>query len=398
MRWMLVAGAAAVLVAIAGAWFVWQQSENGGTPASPQQNQQADNSSSGEAAYTDVEGSYIFSGTIVIGRAVERAAQKPDGSYDLNQPFSGLSSIGYDKYDAGVIDLECPSTGRRVSYQESVNNLVFDCHPEWFQTLGDYYQVMNIAGNHTYDAGPEGFEKTVANIQNAGLQAVGHYSPRETDDLCEVVAMPVRLQKRGGGEEQGMLPLAICSVHYQFHLAPEPGELEIIQQYAEIMPVIGMMHSGVEYTAQATPLQQEVAHKMIDYGAAFVIGNGAHWVQNTEVYKGKLITYSTGNFIFDQLGYEERLGLSIAADMDVPYDQNVAEWLRLGSTCTAREDTCLEDARQRGLHKIQPAFTFEAVGSFGGYQRVTEKANAQQLRDIEQRANWPQTLQQLGQE
>jgi poly-gamma-glutamate synthesis protein (capsule biosynthesis protein) len=39
----------------------------------------------------------------------------------------------------------------------------------------------------------------------------------------------------------------------------------------------------------------------IDDGADLGIGNHPHAVQGIEVYKGKLITYSHGNFVFDQM-------------------------------------------------------------------------------------------------
>jgi poly-gamma-glutamate synthesis protein (capsule biosynthesis protein) len=39
---------------------------------------------------------------------------------------------------------------------------------------------------------------------------------------------------------------------------------------------------------------------MIDSGADIVIGNHPHWVQSVEIYKGKPIWYSLGNFTFDQ--------------------------------------------------------------------------------------------------
>jgi poly-gamma-glutamate synthesis protein (capsule biosynthesis protein) len=38
----------------------------------------------------------------------------------------------------------------------------------------------------------------------------------------------------------------------------------------------------------------------IDSGADLVIGNHPHWIQPVEIYKGKLITYAHGNFVFDQ--------------------------------------------------------------------------------------------------
>lgn len=43
----------------------------------------------------------------------------------------------------------------------------------------------------------------------------------------------------------------------------------------------------------------------IDSGADLVIGNHPHWVQPVELYKGKLITYAHGNYIFDQMWSDE---------------------------------------------------------------------------------------------
>ncbi len=48
-----------------------------------------------------------------------------------------------------------------------------------------------------------------------------------------------------------------------------------------------------------------IGHEAIDWGADIVIGNHPHWYQGIEVYKGKLITYAHGNFVFDQMWSEE---------------------------------------------------------------------------------------------
>ena len=48
-----------------------------------------------------------------------------------------------------------------------------------------------------------------------------------------------------------------------------------------------------------------IGHLSIDWGADIVIGNHPHWYQGVEIYHGKLITYSHGNFVFDQMWSEE---------------------------------------------------------------------------------------------
>ena len=64
--------------------------------------------------------------------------------------------------------------------------------------------------------------------------------------------------------------------------------------------VVVYPHWGVEYAPKPTQLQVSLAHAFIDAGADVVIGAHPHVIQPIEVYKGRAIFYSLGNFIFDQ--------------------------------------------------------------------------------------------------
>lgn len=76
--------------------------------------------------------------------------------------------------------------------------------------------------------------------------------------------------------------------------------------------VIVSMHAGDEYESQPNASQIAFAHAAIDAGAEMVIGHHPHVVQTTEIYKGKHIFYSLGNFIFDQMWSEHtRKGLAL---------------------------------------------------------------------------------------
>ena len=44
--------------------------------------------------------------------------------------------------------------------------------------------------------------------------------------------------------------------------------------------------------------QVEVGHALIDAGADVIVGHHPHSLQEVEVYKGKPIFYSLGNFVF----------------------------------------------------------------------------------------------------
>ena len=59
-------------------------------------------------------------------------------------------------------------------------------------------------------------------------------------------------------------------------------------------------HWGGEHTLRPIPSQIETAHRIIDAGADLIVGHHTHTLQTIEVYRGRRIYYSIGNFIFDQ--------------------------------------------------------------------------------------------------
>lgn len=338
-----------------------------------------------------VEGKYLFSGTIVMARAVERAAA---GNYD--QPFSKFDTFNPSQYDGWLADLECPATDKEIPYRDQVENLQFNCGPKWFPALKKYFTMFNLANNHTGDMGAAGFAQTQANLDAAGFQLVGSVDPASKEDACEVMALSVRMQKPNGKTEKGTLPVAFCAFHYFFR-TPKPGEMDIVKEYAKTMPVFGLMHVGVEYRPNSDGNQQQVAHTLVDNGAEFVIGNSPHWVQESEAYKGKPIFYSTGNFIFDQLEYEEQRGVSIAVDVQLTADENVEKWLALGEQCKKRRDNCLEIAKQQNLQKIPLKLTYQPIGNSGGNKKLTQLADPKLQASIEERLRWSATKAAIGQ-
>ena len=65
--------------------------------------------------------------------------------------------------------------------------------------------------------------------------------------------------------------------------------------------VIPYFHLGAEYVAVPPPWAVQATHAAIDAGAAMVVTNHPHLIQGMEIYAGKPIVYSPGNFILDQM-------------------------------------------------------------------------------------------------
>lgn len=345
---------------------------------------------------TAIEGKYLLTGTTVLARGVQQQAERADGTIDYQQPFSELHTLQPETYDAWMTELECPTTEAQMTFREQVETLVFNCPVGFIEPLVEHFELISLANNHSGDLGLDAFEETQERLDNAGAQIYGHYDSSTTDDTCEVIALPVRVQQADGSEESGRLPITFCAWHY-FTRSPEPGELEAMLDYVETMPVFAFTHAGAEYFAEAQPPEIELTRSIIDLGAEFVINNNPHWVQNTEVYNDKLIVYSTGNFMFDQLDEETNRAANIDVEIRIDYDENVAQWLELGESCIGRGDNCLEQAQQRQLEKVDVSYSFDVVASLNGYRELTRKADEATQQAVERRMNWQQTLIQLGQ-
>ncbi len=350
-----------------------------------------------------ITGKYLLNGTVTWARAVEQQAHG-----DYNQPFSMLDSFHRDQYDAWSTDFECPITNNVVPYQTQINNLIFNCRPEFLPAAAKYFNIFDLANNHTDNQGGEkGLEETRQHLEVAGVQYFGTFDASDSKNVCEVIALPVRVQKAdktakssvasAKEETKSAIPVAMCGWHY-FYRKPQPGEIDVMDKYAKIMPVFAFVEMGIEYHPKADDTQVAIAHQVIDHGPEFLIANNPHWVQNTEVYKGKLIVYSTGNFIFDQLDAETNRSASIDLTMTVPYDDNVAKWIALAPECKAFHDDCLAKAEAQGLTKINLQLKYGVIAGQNGYKATTHKADPATQKAIEERTNWAETLKALGQQ
>jgi poly-gamma-glutamate synthesis protein (capsule biosynthesis protein) len=333
-------------------------------------------------------GNYFISGDVFWGRGIDYFAQRSTDRY--NWPFSRLSEFGRDKQDAWITDLECPVNNANVPYQTQVDSLIFSCSPDYLTAAHKWFDVFTLANNHTSNTGADGFAQTQTNLAQAGFQFFGHYDLAQTDDLCEVVSLPVHV-----GSQKQQLPIAMCGYHW---LAREPTDAELakISEYAAYMPVWVFAHGGTEYATKSSVAQQTLYRKMIDLGADVVFGDHPHVVQETEAYKGRLIVYSLGNLIFDQwFDQEVTKSLIVNVHIKASADSSVQKWVSLAPSCSKFKDDCLATAKAGNYSPLKLSYTYDIIAG--------DSANTPQDRPkhlgspavqawLAQRTNWTTTL------
>ena len=312
-------------------------------------------------------------------------------------PFSRLHEFQRDTYDAWITGLECPTVaGFTQTSAEEDTTLSFNCSPDYLPEAAKWFTAVTLANNHTDNRGAEGFTETKKHLEENGIQYFGHYDPYSIDDACEVVALPFAVTYSDESTKKQALPVALCGYHGVFKIPPQEA-IDQISKYAQYMPVIAMPHMGVEYTATPDQLKTATYRAMIDAGADVVIGDHPHWIQTTEAYKGKLIVYSMGNFMFDQQDTVEvtrSAAINVVMNTADVISDDLAHMIQLGDTCKAFRDSCLAAIVDKKLTKLPMTYGFGVVGT-NDKNKITKPATDAEQAAILQRLDWSKTMSQL---
>lgn len=337
----------------------------------------------------------LYTGNIFWGRYINDWSMK--SPLKTAYPFSRLNEFDRDSYDAWITGLECPTVAgfSQTSAQENTT-LSFNCSPDYLPEAAKWFTITTLANNHTDNRGADGFTETKQQLDKHGIQYFGHYDPGVTEDTCEVIALPVTVTYDDKKTKREKIPVAMCGYHGVFKIPPAASIAEI-SKYAALMPVIAVPHMGAEYEPAPDTLKTNTYRAMIDAGADMVLGDHPHWVQTTEAYKGKLIVYSMGNFIFDQQGFKEltrSAAIRVVMNTTEASSEQLSKWLTLGETCGVFKDTCLQQASEGSLEKLPFEYRFGVVGT-NGANKITKPATEAEQTEILQRMNWTQTMTQL---
>jgi poly-gamma-glutamate capsule biosynthesis protein CapA/YwtB (metallophosphatase superfamily) len=77
------------------------------------------------------------------------------------------------------------------------------------------------------------------------------------------------------------------------------GQIRTARMNAEVVMVLVHSHEPANRSQTPAQLFQDFARAAINAGAGLVVGTGPHQLRGVEVYRGGVIFYSLGNFIFD---------------------------------------------------------------------------------------------------
>lgn len=221
-------------------------------------------------------------GDLMLDRQV-RIFMNNEGS---DYPFKNIEWMfpGNDIVFANLEGTITTNASKTVNLKNKILHFTFD--PSVASMLSGYgFNVVSLANNHAYDFLRDGFLQTKKYLDEAGISYFG--DPYNKEELSVI-------------KEVNALKIAFIGYHefYTSTTTPILEEIKRVKNEADV--VIVAPHWGYEYERIHSDFQTKRAREFIDAGASMVIGAHPHVIQPIEIYKGKPIFYSLGNFVFDQ--------------------------------------------------------------------------------------------------
>ena len=171
--------------------------------------------------------------------------------------------------------------------------------------FAEVFNVAGLANNHAGDFGRSDLLETISVLKNSGSTPFGGGSnPTEAHAAATFKIQGVKIALLGYLDFFPRWFTAAPGMPGVAWLDPDQVALDIKQAKADGADVVIVVpHWGIEHEPLASDRQRKLAKAMVDAGADAIVGGHPHVVQDIEIYKGKPIFYSLGNFVFD--GFED---------------------------------------------------------------------------------------------
>lgn len=203
-------------------------------------------------------------------------AAKQEPSYFLQhvRPF-------FEADDFTVVNLETVLTDRNLTPKEKKSDTAY-----WFRgpaantdiLTSSGVEAVSLSNNHTGDYGAAGYKDTVKAVAAAGLE----YGGDSRTFYLEKNGYRIAVICNGLWNEG-----QAAAIIRRIRAAEEESDFQIV-----------FYHGGKEGVHTPEQWRKRASRRLIDGGADLVLGNHPHVLQPREVYQGKEIVYSLGNFCF----------------------------------------------------------------------------------------------------
>jgi len=284
--------------------------------------------------------------------------------------------------------------------------------------------MVSMANNHALDFGPEGLKDCLRALDHASITHAGAgatlaaaHTPgtmtaqgqkmefailsymrywtakyRSTDPMAPSLATinpATILVVRDGRTEamEGAIEGDVQAMEDDIVLAKRHSDVLIVTLHNH-----DVSHNRAYGIQDKTPPNDEIMyHAAIDAGADMVIGSGPHVLRGIEIYKGKPIFYSLGDFIY-QYRTPDKIPIDLIhqRDSEIERPTNVSVWDRRDLRQTFEGVIVRMTWNKDRLRKIQLIpIAIDDEGPLYGVPRLVDDARAQEILGTIQKLSEP---------
>jgi len=246
---------------------------------------------------------FVFLGDVMLGRGVNETFRDMPPRHVWGNTFDIIRSA-----DFSLINLECALTYHEKEWEKTPKVFFYKADP------GPAMVALNeanisctcLANNHTLDFQEDGLVDTIRYLDDAGICRVGagmNIEEAGAPVFRDVGEVTVGLVAFTNNEPAFAATEDSPGVNYVplylglGALGPIRDAIKRAKRLSDL--VIVSVHWSPNMAFYPSLDFRLAAHAMVDAGADVIHGHSAHNFQGVELYRGKPIMYSTGDFIDD---------------------------------------------------------------------------------------------------
>jgi len=288
----------------------------------------------------------IFVGDIALPY---KGAVKWDGI-----PEQFLKKNWFGNLEGAIVKGENEDIAKRIVFndKEAVSHLVSEFS----------YKGFALANNHIFDTGD--YHSTVG------------YLDQQKIPFCGIGESLFSSKKPLVLEEHGQTIVILnfgweviqCEVTLGDHLGVNPLRKEHVMDSVRDAvktyrgaKIIAFMHWSYELEAEPQPFERDLARHLIDMGVTAVLGCHPHRIGGFEMYRGKPIVYSLGNWLFKQRYYRqgksqfpEFCSEQLAFEIDFESDNFFFHFFKYDKEESRIDYICTEEGDSTKMQKYTP--------------------------------------------
>ena len=259
-------------------------------------------------------------GDLLMHKPVFDTCRQGDGTYNYESIFRYVKDT-VSSYDYALANLETTFGGDDFTYQ---GNPAFNCPDGLVDSVVEAgYDMLLTANNHCGDTMAAGVKRTLEQIREKGLTAIGTQMNDEEPKYAIVDVNGIKVgmvcyswaysYNGSAVSMNGLTPIKANGTINFFMNNNLPAFYEEVKQIMADMKAAGaeatmmQIHWGLEYQLEENATQNKIAQNLCDIGFDVIVGGHPHVVQPMELLESTVdpehktvCIYSVGNAVSNQ--------------------------------------------------------------------------------------------------